>query len=85
MEHSTAILEDAKRTIDNAAKSGEAGSGESSHKASHNEKNERRDNQDDRRKRKGNFKDDSVRQGGGRGRNDNKRHKKGDLGRGEYL
>lgn len=85
MEHSTAILEDAKRTIDNAAKAVQTSTGESSSKTSHHEKSERRDHQDDRRKRKGNFKDDTIRHGGGGGRNNNKRHKKGDLGRGEYL
>lgn len=85
MEHSTAILEDANKIIEKAAKSGEAASGESSSKTPHHEKNGRRDHQDDRRKRKGNFKDDTIRHGSGGGRNNNKRHKKGDMGRGEYL
>ena len=44
---------------------------------------------DNKRKRKGNFPDSSIRhggRGGGRQRDgDNKRHKKGDMGRADYL
>jgi tRNA pseudouridine38-40 synthase len=36
-------------------------------------------------KRKGNFSDARLRHGGKGFRDDNKRHKKGDMGRGKYL
>lgn len=43
-------------------------------------------NDDSSHKRKGNFHDSRMRHGSQRGgRNDHKRHKKGDLGRGAYL
>jgi tRNA pseudouridine38-40 synthase len=93
MEHSTAILEDANRKIEAAAKSAE--SGESSNAKAEGASNDRdndnrsKDSNNERRnKRKGNWNDKPLRhgsQGGRGGRNDNKRHKKGDMGRGEYL
>ncbi|KAK4625988.1 tRNA pseudouridine synthase 1 [Fulvia fulva] len=93
MDHSTAILDDAGKKIDNAAKASSSDrNGESSR--SNNDRGEKRHdkpyqsrhNQGNDRKRKGNFNDSSMHHGSRRGgRNDNKRHKKGDMGRGEYF
>lgn len=83
MEHSTAILEDAGNKIDTIAAKPEASS---SDKPNDTPNGKERDGENSR-KRKGNWQDKSLQHGsrGGGGRNDNKRHKKGDLGRGEYL
>jgi hypothetical protein len=92
MDHSTAIMEDAGKAIDKAAAppaadpalAQDAGAEQPSgdgEQASNN------DNQ--QRKRKGNFPDSSIRHGsrkGGRQSDgDNKRHKKVDMGRADYL
>ena len=92
MDHSTAIMEDAGAVIDKAAAppaadpapaqdagaEQSAGDGEQASK-----------NGDNQRKRKGNFPDSSLRHGsrkGGRQTDgDNKRHKKVDMGRADYL
>ena len=92
MDHSTAIMEDAGAAIDKAAAppaadpapaqdagaEQPAGDGEQASK-----------NGDNQRKRKGNFPDSSLRHGsrkGGRQSDgDNKRHKKVDMGRADYL
>lgn len=89
MEHSTAILEDAKKTIEGAAQSAPAANTAESSKS----RDRRADNEDKgrsndhgrRNKRKGNFHDSNLQHGSRGGRNNNKRHKKGDLGRAEYL
>lgn len=92
MEHSAAIMEDAGKAIDGAEPS--SSTAPESHSRKHNEgdrSNDRgRENNYDRRKRKRDFSDSSVRhgsRGGNRGRQhgDNKRHQKGDLGRAAYL
>lgn len=87
MEHSTAILEDAGKKIDNAAAEQKPKREDQSDHASSSRTNGKKfDNRRDDRKRKGNWNDNSVRQGGRGGKfNDNKRHKKSDLGRGDYL
>lgn len=90
MEHSAAILNDAKNTVEAAAQSASADQQPTSSKMDKSEKtDDRRDDKahnNDRNKRKRDFKDSSMQHGSrGRGRNDNKRHKKGDMGRSEYL
>jgi tRNA pseudouridine38-40 synthase len=55
-----------------------AGNEDSSRHAERQQKNSRG-------KRKGNFQDSRMQHGGRGFRDDNKRHKKGDMGRGEYL
>lgn len=82
MEHSAAIMEDAGAAVDGKAVNGspppdnDSGRGE-------------RTNNYGRRKRKGNFSDRGRKQGSRKGRDewthDNKRAKKSDMGRGEYL
>lgn len=92
MDHATAILEDAGKAIDksagqqqpeNAAPKPEA----TTHATETAGDDDSRAKSDNPRKRKGNYPDYSIRQGGGRGRanDDNKRHKKGDMGRADYL
>nr|POF17126.1 trna pseudouridine synthase 1 [Quercus suber] len=79
MEHSHAILEDAGQTIDKAME-------DHSSRPSGGEQNGNKAKDGRGHKRKGNFHDTRMRHGSQRGgRNDNKRHKKGDLGRGEYF
>ena len=90
MEHSNAIMEDAGKATDNAQSSRAATGSNRTRVASNSEYDQdRKQNNFDRRKRKGDFPDSSMRHGsrGGRDgtRGDNKRHKKGDMGRGEYL
>ena len=93
MDHSTAIMEDAGAAIDKAAAlpaadpapaqdaGAEQPAGDDGEQASK--------NGDNQRKRKGNFPDSSLRHGsrkGGRQSDgDNKRHKKVDMGRADYL
>lgn len=87
MEHSTAIMEDAGKAIDGDTKSTKAESaGQQGSSNTHD--NDRQTNNFNRRKRKADFHDSSMHHGsrGGRGgRNNGKRHQKGDMGRGEYL
>lgn len=87
MDHSTAILERAGDAIEAGAKEAveqmENTSGDKAKTATDGDDGDREDN-DKRGKRKRDFPDHSIRQGG-RGRNDGKRHKKGDMGRGDYL
>ena len=92
MEHSAAIMEDAGEAIDGKNKptgsvntlSTNAPDPESPHGDA--KDGEQRSNNYSRRKRKGDFSDARMQHGSRRGgRQDNKRHKKGDMGRGEYL
>ena len=98
MEHSTAIMQDAGKAIDQAAKQpnhdgdsndkeeGRSNRGKASTSSVYDE--DRQTNNYNRRKRKVDFHDARQQHGskGGRGgRDDNKRHKKGDMGRGDYL
>jgi len=98
MEHSTAIMGDAGKAIDEAveqsrrtaprtqSETGDGQPGEASKSTGYDE--DRQANNYQRRKRKGDFHDARQQHGsrGGRGgRDDNKRYKKGDMGRGEYL
>lgn len=93
MEHSTAILEDAGNQIDKAAVDNTPVKTEPDIKTEPIEQQDSKDAQksDDRRrndrKRKGKWQDNSssMHFGSKGGRNDNKRHKKGDMGRAEYL
>lgn len=82
MEHSAAIMEDAGAAVDGKAVNGPDSAGKDSSRGE-------RTNNYERRKRKGNFSDRGRRQGSRKGRDDwshdNKRYKKSDLGRGEYL
>lgn len=83
MDHSTAILEDAGKAIDGAKVSEQHTDAKPVDYAA-----ERQHNSDNRRKRKGDFPSDRQQYGSrgpNGGRNEPKRHKKGDLGRGEYL
>jgi len=88
MDHSTAVLDDSRETVEGAAASSKAETTDKVDYAA-----ERAQHSDDRsRKRKGDWPSDRQQFGsrggsrGGRGgRGDSKRHKKGDLGRGEYL
>lgn len=91
MDHSTAILERVGDAIEAGAKEATEQmdrTGDQTETAANNDSDTRQgsDRADDgkRGKRKRDFPDHSIRQGG-RGRNDNKRHKKGDMGRREYL
>ncbi|KAK5133216.1 hypothetical protein LTR08_008051 [Meristemomyces frigidus] len=91
MEHSTAIMDDAGKTVDQAAKQAApapAIKNESRDTDNSNTTAGDQDNQadnDNRRKRKSDFPDARQRFGGKGGRNDGKRHQKGDMGRGEYF
>ena len=91
MDHATAILEDAGKAIDKTVDQARSTASESSAAAPIAAEPTGGDdgpNGDNSRKRKANYPDYSIRQGGrgrGRGVGDNKRHKKGDMGRGEYL
>ncbi|KAF2171704.1 hypothetical protein M409DRAFT_63318 [Zasmidium cellare ATCC 36951] len=89
MEHSTAILEDAKNAIEGAAQSAPgpdaAESSKSREKRSDEGDEDRSNNYGRRNKRKGNFHDKNMQHGSRGGRNDSKRHKKGDMGRAEYF
>ncbi|EME84829.1 uncharacterized protein MYCFIDRAFT_135121 [Pseudocercospora fijiensis CIRAD86] len=88
MEHSAAILEDATKNIEAAAKPGASSSSKPDGKSNDHSRDDRRSKHDDgsSRKRKGNWQDKSLQHGSrGGGRNDNKRHKKGDMGRAEYF
>ncbi|GAB7366820.1 hypothetical protein MBLNU230_g0993t1 [Neophaeotheca triangularis] len=91
MDHSTAILERVGDAIEAGAKEATEQmdrTGDQTETAANNDSDTRQgsDRADDgkRGKRKRDFPDHSIRQGG-RGRNDNKRHKKGDMGRREYF
>ena len=96
MEHSAAIMQDAGKAIDGKGEGEQkkpidssSGNMGDSAQASNSRDEGRRTNNYDQRKRKANYHDSSMHHGsrGGRGggRNDNKRHKKNDMGRGEYL
>lgn len=89
MEHSTAILEDASNAIEGAAKSPPVPSTAESSKSrdrTDDGEGDRSNDHERRGKRKGNFNNDRCKGHGSRGgRGNNKRHKKGDLGRAEYL
>ena len=80
-------MDDAGKVAEQAAKSDKpvnteaSGGGPSDSKANVYD-SERRSHD---RKRKGDFHNDRQQFGSRGGRNDGKRHKKGDLGRGEYL
>lgn len=86
MEHSSAIMQDAGKAIDGSARNeNESNKAEGSRRGG-------QQNNCSQRKRKGEFSNAGRNQGsrgrgGGRGghHDDNKRHKKGDMGRGEYL
>ena len=91
-------MQDASKAIDEAAKQPNhspsiskketGGDKPSEASASNAYDEERQANNYNRRKRKGDFHDARQQHGskGGRGgRDDNKRHKKGDMGRGDYL
>lgn len=94
MDHSTAIMEDAGAAIDKAAAPPAAdpapaqGAG-AEQPAGDGEQASSNGNGNNQRKRKGNFPDSSLRHGsrkGGRQSDaDNKRHKKVDMGRADYL
>nr|POE62266.1 trna pseudouridine synthase 1 [Quercus suber] len=72
-------MEDAGKAIDKAME-------DSSSRLDKGESKSDKDKAGRGHKRKGNFQDTRMRHGSQRGgRNDNKRHKKGDLGRGEYF
>ncbi|KAK5744917.1 tRNA pseudouridine synthase 1 [Elasticomyces elasticus] len=81
MEHSTAIMEDAGKAIDGEKKT------PTDSKPDYDA--ERQQHSDNRtRKRKADFPSDRLQHGSrgrGGGRNDGKRHQKGDMGRGEYF
>lgn len=88
MEHSTAIMEDAGDAIEGAAASSvpltEAGSSKTNKRARTDDRDE--ENNYDRRKRKRDFSESSMRHGSRGGSfGDNKRHKGGDMGRKAYL
>jgi tRNA pseudouridine38-40 synthase len=90
MDHSAAILHDAGKNTDNAAAESapqrEKRPDAHSSSNSSNRHGKNSDNRRDDRKRKGTWNDNSVRHGGRGGKfQDNKRHKKGDMGRSEYL
>ena len=81
MDHSQAIMEDAGKAVE---------AGERAAAASRSSKpvdydGERRENNDNRRKRNSDWSHDRQQYGSRGARNDNKRHKKGDMGRAEYL
>lgn len=94
MEHSNAILEDAGKAIDAAASS--LPMAENSDTISHpaeDSSDSRRLDKHNNRKRKADFPDARMRYGSRKGKGDgrdnrsgdDRRHKKGDMGRGEYL
>ncbi|KAF7196252.1 tRNA pseudouridine synthase 1 [Pseudocercospora fuligena] len=88
MEHSAAILEDANKNVEAAAKPEASSSSKADDKRADHSRDDRRSRHDgeNSRKRKGNWQDKSLQHGSrGGGRNDNKRHKKGDMGRAEYF
>lgn len=96
MDHSTAIVEDAGAVIEKAAAPPAADSPASAPAQNNNDveqptgdSEQPANNGDNQRKRKGHFPDSSIRHGsrkGGRQSDgDNKRHKKGDMGRADYL
>lgn len=85
MEHSTAILEDANKSIEAAAsKDKPTESSKMDKDAPADGSNEHPTNNYSRRKRKA-FADSSMRHGSRGGFDKHKRHKKGDMGRSEYL
>lgn len=97
MDHSAAIMEDAGAAIDKAAAPPATDSPASaptpaqtdSADQTQGDSEQPSGNGNNQRKRKGNFPDSSIRHGsrkGGRQSDgDNKRHKKGDMGRADYL
>ena len=93
MEHSTAIMEDAAKAIEGVSTSSKVPEEGSSSKLGETAQSEsgKPQNNYNRRERKADFQDSSMHHGsrgrGGRrgGHRDNKRRKKGDMGRGEYL
>lgn len=95
MDHSTAIMEDAGAAIDKAAAAPPAADpapaqdAGAEQPAGDGEQAASNGNSNNQRKRKGNFPDSSLRHGsrkGGRQSDgDNKRHKKVDMGRADYL
>lgn len=87
MEHSAAIMEDAGKAIDGQDKpSGSVNVLASNDSPQRLNDDEQRTNNYNRRKRKGDFGDARMQHGSRRGgRDDHKRHKKGDMGRAEYL
>ena len=91
MEHSRAIMEDAGQAIEGDASSSKASDAPNKQTQLRNSSSDgdRKTNNYERRKRKGDFHDSSMRHGSKRGRfddsRDNRRNKKSDLGRGEYL
>ena len=85
MEHSAAILEDANKSIEAAAsRDNPTESSKMDKDAAADGNNEHPTNNYSRRKRKA-FADSSMRHGSKGGFDNRKRHKKGDLGRSEYL
>jgi hypothetical protein len=96
MDHSTAIMEDAGKAIDKAAAPPAADSPAPTAAQSNTAEQPAGDSEqsannggDNQRKRKGNFPDSSIRHGSRKGGRqpdgDNKRHKKVDMGRADYL
>lgn len=85
MEHSAAILEDAGKTVDNAAGNASKDDSKPSESSSEHRENKSSDNRREDRKRKGNWNDSSVRHGKKGKFDDNRRNKKGDMGRTDYL
>ena len=93
MEHSAAIMEDAGKAIDGVAptSNGAREANEGTVAQEPYSASSQRENNYSRRKRKGDFQDSSMRHGsrgrGGKdgGHFDNKRRKKSDMGRAEYL
>jgi hypothetical protein len=95
MDHSTAIMEEAGNAIDKAAAPPAADSPAPTPAQSNTAEQPAGDgeqsanNGDNQRKRKGNFPDSSIRHGSRKGGRqpdgDNKRHKKVDMGRADYL
>lgn len=86
MEHSAAIMEDAGKAIDGKDRpTASVNALAPNDSRDEQQDGEQRSNNYERRKRKGDFSDSRMQHGSRRGgRNDNKRHKKGDMGRGEY-
>lgn len=82
MEHSAAILDDASKAIEAAASVAQS-EHHGAREAGAEDESQQRNNYD-RRKRKHDGSEHNTQRGRG-GRNDNKRHKKGDMGRAEYL
>ncbi|KAK0897257.1 tRNA pseudouridine synthase 1 [Friedmanniomyces endolithicus] len=87
MEHSTAALGDVGKAVDGGNKMSDTRPEHTDEQGADHDA-EPHQNSDDRRKRKGNFSAPSGRQqhgSRGGGRNDDKRHKKGNMGRGDYF